>query len=77
MHSMKAISPVSTALRADASWPEGRLETWEGLEQLRFLENGSAVKCVEVDGRGRAFWELNNPVDVDRVEAALRDAGID
>jgi 3-deoxy-manno-octulosonate cytidylyltransferase (CMP-KDO synthetase) len=65
------------ALRAYASWPEGRLETWEGLEQLRFLENGSAVKCVEVDGRGRAFWELNNPVDVDRVEAALRDAGID
>ncbi|MFT6773074.1 MAG: 3-deoxy-manno-octulosonate cytidylyltransferase (CMP-KDO synthetase) [Paracoccaceae bacterium] len=65
------------ALRAYASWPEGGLETWEGLEQLRFMENGAAVKCVEVEGRGRSFWELNNPVDVDRVEAALRDAGIE
>ncbi|MFT4792325.1 MAG: 3-deoxy-manno-octulosonate cytidylyltransferase (CMP-KDO synthetase) [Paracoccaceae bacterium] len=65
------------ALRAYASWPEGGLEGWEGLEQLRFLENGAAVKCVEVDGKGRAFWELNNPVDVDRVELALREAGID
>lgn len=65
------------ALRAYAAWPEGPLEKLEGLEQLRFLENGDAVKCVEVEGRGRAFWELNNPVDVDRVEEALRNADID
>jgi 3-deoxy-manno-octulosonate cytidylyltransferase (CMP-KDO synthetase) len=65
------------ALRAYAGWPEGALERWEGLEQLRFMENGAAIRCVEVEGRGRAFWELNNPVDLDRVEAALHDAGID
>lgn len=64
------------ALRAYAAWPEGRYEAWEGLEQLRFLENGAAVKCVEVEARGRDFWELNNPVDVARVESALAAAGI-
>ncbi len=39
----------------------GPLETLEGLEQLRFLENGVPLLCVEVEGRGRQFWELNNP----------------
>jgi 3-deoxy-manno-octulosonate cytidylyltransferase (CMP-KDO synthetase) len=49
----------------------GRLEGCEGLEQLRFMENGTAVQCVEVDGRGRPFWELNNPSDVPKIEAML------
>jgi 3-deoxy-manno-octulosonate cytidylyltransferase (CMP-KDO synthetase) len=59
------------ALRAYAGWPEGVLERHEGLEQLRFLENGARVQCVEVEGRGRVFWELNNPVDVERIESVL------
>jgi 3-deoxy-manno-octulosonate cytidylyltransferase (CMP-KDO synthetase) len=59
------------ALRAYAGWPEGPLEAREGLEQLRFLENGATVACVEVDARGRTFWELNNPEDVPRIEAVL------
>ena len=59
------------ALKAYMSWPEGPLEKLEGLEQLRFLENGQKVKCVEVDGKGRVFWELNNPEDVDRIEQVL------
>jgi len=54
------------------SWPEGRLERHEGLEQLRFLENGTDVLCVEVEGRGRVFWELNNPGDVERIESILK-----
>jgi 3-deoxy-manno-octulosonate cytidylyltransferase (CMP-KDO synthetase) len=49
----------------------GPLEGLEGLEQLRFLEHGRPVLCVEVEGRGRAFWELNNPEDVPRIEAML------
>ena len=28
------------------------------------MEQGRAVLCVEVDARGRQFWELNNPEDV-------------
>ncbi len=58
------------------SWQEGILETWEGLEQLRFMENGVAVRCVEVDARGRAFWELNNPADIARIEAILMAQGM-
>lgn len=64
------------ALAAYAAWPEGRLERLEGLEQLRFLENGRAVLCVEVEARGRAFWELNNPEDVPRIESMMRRMGM-
>ncbi|NCO22636.1 MAG: 3-deoxy-manno-octulosonate cytidylyltransferase [Rhodobacterales bacterium] len=60
------------ALAAYMAWPMGRLERLEGLEQLRFLENAHAVRCVVVDGRGRVFWEVNNPEDVARVEQVLR-----
>ncbi|MEO0999504.1 MAG: 3-deoxy-manno-octulosonate cytidylyltransferase, partial [Pseudomonadota bacterium] len=63
-------------LRAYAGWAEGRLEAIEGLEQLRFLEHGLPVTCVEVEGRGRVFWELNNAVDVGRIEAAMREMGM-
>ncbi|EGJ22661.1 3-deoxy-manno-octulosonate cytidylyltransferase [Cereibacter sphaeroides WS8N] len=61
------------ALAAYHSWPIGPLEELEGLEQLRFLENGRSVLCVEVEGRGRQFWELNNPEDVARIEAMLAE----
>ncbi|NDV02094.1 3-deoxy-manno-octulosonate cytidylyltransferase [Pseudoroseicyclus tamaricis] len=61
------------ALAAYLDWPVGPLESLEGLEQLRFLENGAAMRCVEVEARGRVFWELNNPVDVARIEAALEE----
>lgn len=63
------------ALAAYAGWTMGPLEAHEGLEQLRFLENGRAILCVEVDGRGRVFWELNNPVDVERIEGVLARLG--
>lgn len=59
------------ALAAYPSWPVGPLETLEGLEQLRFLENGRQVLCVQVEAKGRQFWELNNPSDVPVIEAAL------
>lgn len=64
------------ALLAYGSWEPGALETWEGLEQLRFMENGTPVQCVEVESRGRSFWELNNPEDVPRIEAILAELGI-
>ena len=63
------------ALRAYATWPVGPLEDLEGLEQLRFLENSRQILCVEVDARGRQFWELNNPEDVPRLEAMLAEMG--
>ncbi len=63
------------ALAAYVGWQPGPLETLEGLEQLRFLENGWPVRTVEVEARGRFFWELNNPEDVPRIEAALARIG--
>ena len=59
------------ALLAYPRWPIGPLETVEGLEQLRFLENGRPVLCVQVESRGRQFWELNNPSDVAVIEVML------
>ena len=59
------------ALAAYPTWPTGVLERLEGLEQLRFLEQGRQVLCVEVAARGRQFWELNNPSDVPVIEAML------
>jgi 3-deoxy-manno-octulosonate cytidylyltransferase (CMP-KDO synthetase) len=65
------------ALAAYPTWPVGPLEGLEGLEQLRFMENGHAVLCVEVEARGRAFWELNNPEDVPRIEAMMAQMGVE
>jgi 3-deoxy-manno-octulosonate cytidylyltransferase (CMP-KDO synthetase) len=64
------------ALAAYPTWPVGPLERLEGLEQLRFIENGRAVLCVEVQARGRQFWELNNPEDVPRLEAMMAEMGL-
>ena len=63
------------ALRRYMALPQGRLERLEGLEQLRFLENGLHIQAVEVDARGRTFWEVNNPQDIPLVEAALAEQG--
>ncbi len=64
------------ALRAYTAWGEGLLETLEGLEQLRFMENHRPVLCVEVEARGRQFWELNNPQDVARIEDMMREMNV-
>lgn len=64
------------ALTRYRALPPGRLELAEGLEQLRFLENGIAVRCVQVDDRGRPFWEVNNPEDIPAVEKMMADIGL-
>ncbi|PHQ98521.1 MAG: 3-deoxy-manno-octulosonate cytidylyltransferase [Marinosulfonomonas sp.] len=58
------------------NWSIGPLESLEGLEQLRFMENGRHVLCVEVDARDRQFWELNNPEDVPRLQAMMTEMGM-
>lgn len=75
-HHVGVYAYTPAALRAYAGWSESPLERAEGLEQLRFLENGMPITCVPVEGRGRVFWELNNPVDVERVESVLMREGI-
>ena len=64
-----------SALRAYSGWSQGPLETLEGLEQLRFLENGHPIRMVEVEAPGAKFWELNNPSDVPLIEGYLAQMG--
>ncbi len=64
-----------SALAAYSRWPQGPLETLEGLEQLRFLENGHPIHMVEVEAPGAKFWELNNPSDVPLIEGYLAQMG--
>ncbi len=59
------------ALRHYAALPPGPLEAAEGLEQLRFLEQGIPIRLVEVVRPPAGFWEVNNPDDVALVERAL------
>lgn len=75
-HHVGVYAYTPAALRAYAGWPEGPIERAEGLEQLRFLENGASITCVPVEAKGRVFWELNNPVDVARIEEVLKREGI-
>jgi 3-deoxy-manno-octulosonate cytidylyltransferase (CMP-KDO synthetase) len=65
------------ALARYGDWPVGPLEAHEGLEQLRFLENGHRVQCCDVELRGQPVHELNNPEDKPRIETVLRDLGLD
>jgi len=64
-----------SALAAFPLRTSGPLEHLEGLEQLRFLERGAHMLCVEVQARGRQFWELNNPQDVAKIEVMLQEMG--
>lgn len=65
------------ALASYSGWPVGPLEQMEGLEQLRFMENGRKVLCVEVEARGRQFWELNNPEDTPKIETMMAEMGLE
>jgi len=52
------------ALRRFLGWPRGRLEQVEGLEQLRALENGLAIRVVTVAGGPVG---VDTPADLARV----------
>jgi 3-deoxy-manno-octulosonate cytidylyltransferase (CMP-KDO synthetase) len=53
----------------------GPLETAEGLEQLRALENGMKVTVVVVDYRGRSHGSVDSPADVAFVERIIAREG--
>ena len=60
-----------------AESPPSALELLEGLEQLRFLDQGQVVKVLPLDPLGWDCIELNNPSDVAPIEAMLRQRGIE
>lgn len=65
------------ALCQYAAAPLSALETLEGLEQIRFLDEGQLVKVVTLDPLGWDCIELNNPSDVAPIERVLRERGIE
>src|SRR4051794_23722479 len=65
------------ALERYVATPVSKLETLEGLEQLRFLVTGIPVAVVDVETPPFALRELNNPEDVARIEQALAEAGLE
>ena len=60
------------ALEGFVSLKPAHYEQLEGLEQLRLIENGYRIHCVEVDCRGRpAMSGVDSPDDVKRAERLL------
>ena len=76
-HHVGVYADRPAARAAYGGWEPGPLETLEGLEQLRFLENGHPIQMVEVSAPGAVFWELNNPSDVPLIEGYLARMGWD
>jgi 3-deoxy-manno-octulosonate cytidylyltransferase (CMP-KDO synthetase) len=66
-----------SALATYVATPVSELEQLEGLEQLRFLAAGIPVNVVEVETPPFILRELNNPEDVEPIEAALAAAGLE
>ena len=78
----KAMSPVRQhmglyAYRRDVlkqfvSWPQGYYEQLEGLEQLRFLENSTPIRAIEIAAdAGIAQMGIDSPADLDRAAQML------
>jgi 3-deoxy-manno-octulosonate cytidylyltransferase (CMP-KDO synthetase) len=65
------------ALERYVAAPVSELEQLETLEQLRFLVEGVKMAVVEVATPTFALRELNNPEDVEAIEAALAEAGLE
>lgn len=51
-------------------WTEGHYEALEGLEQLRFLENGVSIQTVALE-KGMVHSGVDSPEDIARAEAFL------
>ena len=59
-----------SALAWFAATPPGPVELAERLEQMRFLEHGRRIACVQIDSPGIG---VDEPEDIAAVEAVLRE----
>ena len=55
--------------------PQGRLEMFESLEQLRALEHGIPMRVVIVDYRGRTHGSVDRPEDLPVIEEIIKREG--
>lgn len=63
------------ALERFVSLPEGHYEQLEGLEQLRFLENGMRIQAVKVPASSSAMWGIDTPQDAAHAETLIAAHG--
>ena len=63
------------ALERFVSLPEGHYERLEGLEQLRFLENGMRIQAVRVAASPTAMWGIDTPQDAAHAERLIAEHG--
>ena len=80
-----ALSPVwrhiglygykTAALERFVALPEGHYERLEGLEQLRFLENGMRIQAVKVPASESAMWGIDTPQDAAHAETLIAAHG--
>lgn len=63
------------ALDRFASLPVGHYEALEGLEQLRFLENGMSILTVAVEPGANAMWGIDTPEDARFAETLIAEQG--
>ncbi len=85
MRSKSAMSPVwrhiglygykREALQRFTQLSEGHYERLEGLEQLRFLENGMRIMTVPVTTTDAAMWGVDTPEDAAFAEKLIAEQG--
>jgi len=63
------------ALEAFVRLEEGNYERLEGLEQLRFLENGLRIQAVKVPAAPSAMWGIDTPQDAAHAETLIAKNG--
>lgn len=64
-----------SALERFVRLPEGHYEKLEGLEQLRFLENGMRIRAVKVAASESAMWGIDTPQDAAHAERLIAEHG--
>ena len=64
-----------TALETFVGLSEGHYESLEGLEQLRFLENGLRIQAVKVPASPSAMWGIDTPQDAEHAETLIARHG--
>lgn len=66
----------TSTLQKIANLPVGSYEEYEGLEQLRFLENGININVVLVDYRGRPNMSgVDSPADLAKAQKLILEYG--
>lgn len=63
------------ALERFAQLPVGYYEELEGLEQLRFLENGMRIMSVAIKAEANAMWGIDTPEDARFAEKLIAEHG--